>query len=551
MEKLTFKDLEILPELKKAVVEMGYQEMTPIQEMAIPHVLNGHDVLAQAPTGTGKTCSFALPAINMINTKDKKVQVLVLCPTRELAIQVAEEFEKLLVFLPSVKVLSIYGGQGIERQISKLREKPQIIVGTPGRIMDHQRRKTLSLENIKLLVLDEADEMLNMGFKEDLDTILASANADCQKILFSATMPKPILKIANMYLKDPQSVKTLQGNLAVPNIKQYYVEIRDKNKEEALCRMIDTFDFKQALVFCRTKKRVDDLQMALTTRGFMVEALHGDLKQVSRDKVMEKFKSGLVSVLIATDVAARGLDISGIDVVFNHDIADDLEYYTHRIGRTARAGRDGMSITFVNKKEASKINDFAKALKVDIEKTVPPSYEKAEAAKISHRMNEATTSLKEENPDKYKGYILAALEENKEFEILDYAAALFRKVSEKDRENIGNIDDIAENFQQKKAKQDFNTDFASAGYVKLFINLGKKDNINKRDLADMFVKFLRVSNKDVKDISILNTFSFVQLKGEHVKKAIKILNEKYFYNRKIAVEVKADKETSTSSKKRR
>ncbi len=304
---------------------MGFEETTPIQGKAIPVMRTGRDMIAQAPTGPGKTCAFGIPAIENIDTKNPNVQVLILSPTRELAIQISEEIRNLCKFKEGVRTLPIYGGQSIDRQILALKKKPQIIIGTPGRVMDHMRRRTLKLENLKMLILDEADEMLNMGFREDIDTILESVPEERQLVLFSATLPKAIMDIANRYQKNVERISVVHKQITVPTIEQLYLEVREQNKVEVLSRLIDANNFKLSVVFCNTKKRVDDLCKALVGRGYSVESLHGDMKQAQRDNVMSKFRSGMVDILIATDVAARGIDVDDVEAVFNYDIPTDEE----------------------------------------------------------------------------------------------------------------------------------------------------------------------------------------------------------------------------------
>lgn len=341
MESLQFMELNIKPEILKAVASMGFEEMTPIQARAIPVELEGADVIGQAQTGTGKTAAFAIPILQKVNPKLKKPQAMVICPTRELAIQVADEIRKLAKYMSSVKVLPIYGGQEISKQIRSLKSGVQIIIGTPGRIMDHMRRKTVKFDDICTVVLDEADEMLDMGFREDIETILREIREDRQTLLFSATMPKPILELTRMYQKNPQTIKVIRKELTVPNITQYYYEVRPKNKGEVLSRLLDIYDPKLSVVFCNTKKGVDELVQELQGRGYFAEGLHGDMKQTMRDRVMRSFRNGKTEILVATDVAARGIDVDDVDAVFNYDLPQDEEYYVHRIGRTGRAGKQG------------------------------------------------------------------------------------------------------------------------------------------------------------------------------------------------------------------
>ena len=339
METIRFDELELNPKILRGIKDMGFEEATPIQAQGIPAVLSGRDVIGQAQTGTGKTAAFAIPILQKVNPKLKKPQAIVICPTRELAIQVADEIRKLAKYLSSIKVLPIYGGQEISKQIRSLKSGVQIVIGTPGRIMDHMRRKTVKFDEISTVVLDEADEMLDMGFREDIETILSEIREDRQTLLFSATMPKPILELTRCYQRNPKTIKVVRKELTVPNITQYYYEVRPKNKGEVLCRLLDIYDPKRSVVFCNTKKGVDELVEELQGRGYFAEGLHGDMKQTMRDRVMRSFRNGKTDILVATDVAARGIDVDDVDAVFNYDLPQDA---SNRSNRTCRKGRYGI-----------------------------------------------------------------------------------------------------------------------------------------------------------------------------------------------------------------
>lgn len=436
MENLNFKELNLSDAMKKALNFMGFEEATPIQSKAIPVVMSGHDIIGQAQTGTGKTCAFGIPAVEMIDSKLQGVQVLVLCPTRELAIQVSEEFRSLCKYKRGIKSLAIYGGQSIDRQIMALKGKPQIIIGTPGRIMDHMRRHTLKLKNLKMAVLDEADEMLNMGFRDDIDTIFADLPEERQTMLFSATMPKGILEISNLYMNNPEHVVTLQKEVTINTIEQYYIEVRESSKLELLCRLIDAKNIKIGIVFCNTKWKVDELCNSLQARGYTAEALHGDMKQRERDRVMNKFRKGQVELLIATDVAARGIDVNDVEVVFNYDIPNDAEYYVHRIGRTGRAGKKGISYSFVFGRDIYKLREIERYTKSRITRTKPPTISSIENMKLQTATDEVREALTEGGYSKYTEVIESILEESDEITTLDIAAALFKmKFSELDNRN--------------------------------------------------------------------------------------------------------------------
>ena len=346
----SFNTLNLSEPVMKAISHMGFEEATHIQEQAIPVAMEGKDVIGQAQTGTGKTAAFGIPMIEHIDRASRDIQGIVITPTRELAVQVAEELNRIGQF-KGIHALPIYGGQDFKWQLKGLKNSPQIIVGTPGRLMDHIRRKTIKLDHIKTVVLDEADEMLDMGFKDDIEKILSYAPQNRQTLLFSATIPPLVIKLAKKYMRQPVSIGSVSEHMTVPDISQNYVEVNEGQKFEALCRLLDTQSPELSIVFGRTKMRVTELTEALSKRGYSAGGLHGDLDQPKRDRVMKQFKEGTIQMLIATDVAARGLDISGITHIYNFDIPQDPEIYVHRIGRTARAGKSGMSITFVTARE--------------------------------------------------------------------------------------------------------------------------------------------------------------------------------------------------------
>ena len=337
--------------MMRGIGDMGYEEPTPIQLSAIPAILAGRDVTGQAQTGTGKTAAFAIPAIERLDKKSRHTQILILSPTRELAIQTAEEVARLARHFSGVSVLPVYGGQPIERQLRPLSYGVMIVVGTPGRILDHIRRGTLKLASVSFVVLDEADQMLDMGFLPDIETILAQTPENRQTVLFSATMPGPIRAISKRFQKDPEFIEISRKDLTVPQVEQLYLEVHSRDKLDVLCRILDQFNPKLALVFCNTKRRVDQVTKRLRARGIRAEGLHGDLKQSRRDRVMAGFRNGTVDLLVASDVAARGIDVQNVDLVINFDVPQDVEYYVHRIGRTARAGRTGRAITFTGPDE--------------------------------------------------------------------------------------------------------------------------------------------------------------------------------------------------------
>lgn len=409
METVRFDELNILPQILKGIKDMGFEEATPIQAQAIPVVMSGRDVIGQAQTGTGKTAAFGIPMLQKVDPSLKKTQVIVLSPTRELAIQVAEELHNLCKYLHGIKILPVYGGQDISKQIRSLKGGVQIIVGTPGRVMDHLRRKTIRCDYVHTIVLDEADEMLNMGFREDIETILQGMPEERQTGLFSATMPKPILDITKTYQKDAAYVKMTPKEVTIPLIKQAYYQVRKQDKEEVLCRLIDYYMPGRALIFCNTKRMVDELTEHLKGRGYEVEGLHGDLTQGQRDTVMNLFRSGKTNILIATDVAARGIDVSNVEAVYNFDVPDDIEYYVHRIGRTGRAGKTGRSFTLVVGREAYKIRDIERICHTKIKERKVPGAADITARKAERILKEAYAVIENEDISRAGEYILDAV----------------------------------------------------------------------------------------------------------------------------------------------
>ncbi|WP_376767976.1 DEAD/DEAH box helicase [Neobacillus endophyticus] len=355
---------------------MGFEEATPIQAETIPLSLENKDVIGQAQTGTGKTAAFGIPLVEKVQTHVEAIQGIIIAPTRELAIQVSEELYKIGAG-KRARVLPIYGGQDIGRQIRSLKKSPHIIVGTPGRLLDHINRRTIRLDNVNTVILDEADEMLNMGFIEDIETILKEIPEERQTLLFSATMPAPIQRIAEKFMKDPQIVRVKTKEMTVPSIEQYYLEVQEKNKFDVLTRLLDIQSPELAIVFGRTKRRVDELSEALNLRGYTAEGIHGDLSQAKRLSVLRKFKEGTIDVLVATDVAARGLDISGVTHVYNFDIPQDPESYVHRIGRTGRAGKTGVAMTFITPREKPYLFVVEKTTKRKMERMKPPTLDEA------------------------------------------------------------------------------------------------------------------------------------------------------------------------------
>ncbi|HWR05942.1 DEAD/DEAH box helicase [Sporomusa sp.] len=424
MEK--FKELGISDLIIRALSDMGFEEPTPIQEQAIPTLLEGRDLVGQAQTGTGKTAAFGIPLLQNLKDSIGAIQGIVLTPTRELAIQVAEELNKLGQF-SNIRALPIYGGQDIQRQMKALQRRPHIIVATPGRLMDHMDRRTIRLNDIKMVVLDEADEMLNMGFVEDIEKILSTTPETRQTLLFSATMPRQIQNLAQKFLKDPVLISTKSKEVTVPLIEQHYYELHDRQKFDVLCRLLDIQSPELAIVFGRTKRRVDELTEALKKRGYSSEGIHGDLTQAKRDAVLRQFREGIIDILVATDVAARGLDVSGVTHVYNFDIPQDPESYVHRVGRTGRAGQTGLATTFVIPRELEQLRSIERITKRKIIRMTVPTVNEAIEGQQRLAVEKLLNQIEEGNLEHYRGRAEELLAETDSVSLLSAALKLLTK----------------------------------------------------------------------------------------------------------------------------
>jgi ATP-dependent RNA helicase DeaD len=417
-----FSELGLSPELLKAIEKMGFEQAAPIQAEAIPILLSGRDVVGQSQTGSGKTAAFGAPAIEKVDVQMRAVQVLILCPTRELAVQVSEEIHKLAIFKRGIHALPIYGGQSYERQIMGLRQGAQIVIGTPGRVMDHMRRGTLRLDKVKMVILDEVDVMLNMGFREDIELILKDTPTERQTVFFSATIPRPIQQLIEKYSRDPQQVRIEQKELTVPTVEQVYYEVDRRFKIELLTRLIDIHDLKLGIIFCNTKRMVDDLVDHLNAQGYSADRLHGDMNQAMRDRVMNKFRKSGLEFLVATDIAARGIDVDDVQVVFNYDLPYDAEDYIHRIGRTGRAGKSGRAISFASGRELFQIQHIERFAKTRIQRAKVPTASEVEDARANVFMEKLRATLQSNEFKKQDHIVERLLEEG--FTSTDIASAL-------------------------------------------------------------------------------------------------------------------------------
>lgn len=510
-----FEEIITEPKIIKAIKEIGFEQMTPIQEAAIPVLMQGRDIIGKAQTGTGKTAAFGIPAIKMIDKEVKGTQCLILCPTRELAIQAAEELRKFAKYLHGIKVLPIYGGQDISMQIRSLKGGVAIVVGTPGRVMDHMRRHTLKLDNIKLVVLDEADEMLNMGFRDDIETILEDIPANHQTALFSATMPQAIMEITNKYQKDSVLVQIAKKELTVPLVKQYYYEVKRQNKEEVTARLLDYYNPKQTLIFCNTKRMVDELAEKLKGRGYFAEALHGDMSQHQRDRVMKNFRAGITKILIATDVAARGIDVDDVEAVFNYDVPQDIEYYVHRIGRTGRAGRKGRSFTFVVGKEIYKVRDIERTCNTKIKARTIPSAADITAVKAQKIFTEVLDIMRENDLEPMISLINQKLNDE-DCTAIELAAAFLKQQMGDEIEDIP-VESYREERRKNKEGRPYVRRQSQGNVSKSRKNDSKKNDSKKNDsYRNRPVKNTSKTNKDFQE---KKTYSKESSKGRktHLK----------------------------------
>ena len=522
---MKFDELNIDERILRAVEDMGFEETSPIQTQAIPAVLEGIDVIGQAQTGTGKTAAYSIPMLQKINPDVKKPQAIVLCPTRELAVQVAEEIRKLAKYMSDIKVLSVYGGQEIVRQIKSLKSGVQIIVGTPGRVMDHMRRKTVKFDSVSMVILDEADEMLDMGFRDDMETILTETPEERQTVLFSATMPKPIMEIARKFQKDAKIIKVVRKELTVSNIDQFYYEVRPKNKTEILSRLIDIYNPKLSVVFCNTKRQVDELISELKGRGYFADGIHGDMKQQQRDRVMDDFRSGKTEILIATDVAARGIDVDGVDIVFNYDLPQDEEYYVHRIGRTGRAGKSGLALSFISGREVYKLKDIERYCKTKILAKPIPSLDDVKNTKMDGIFDKIKEMIE---ADEHRT-MLDMVEEHvnqEDYTLMDMAAALLKMIV---GDTLDRVDEV-ENFH-------FDENADTSRMVRLFINVGKKDKITPANILGAIAGESGMPGRLVGAIDMMDNYTFVDVPAKHAEAVLAAMNDNVLIKgRKVNVE---------------
>ena len=542
----SFEDFNLSPELLQGVKDMGFEEPSPIQVLAVPFLLTGRDAVGQAQTGTGKTAAFGMPILEKL-TPARAVQALVLCPTRELAIQVAEELSKLAARKRGVAILPIYGGQAIERQLRALERGVQVVVGTPGRLMDHLQRGTLRLNAATTVVLDEADEMLDMGFREDIEAILERMPADCQRVLFSATMPPAILQLSKRFLRDPEMLAIAQKTLTVPAIEQVYYEVRPHQKMDALCRVLDAQGFRKALVFCSTKRNVDEVTAHLQQRGYQSDGLHGDLAQSQRDRVMQRFRGEGLDILIATDVAARGIDVDDVDAVVNYDIPHDAERYVHRIGRTGRAGRVGKAFTFVTLREQHKLRDIIRHTKARIQQERLPSLRDVANIRTSRLLEEVRATLTAGALETCMQMVEDFLSEQFADDVItsrDVAAALLKLLMQRDFGDASNVpdEDPLSDAPRRPSRdgRDGRDGFRQgdrdggrprrndAPMTRLHINVGHAHKVSPGEMVGAITGECGIPGRSIGAISIQNHFSLVEVQSDLADDVLTVLNRGVF-----------------------
>jgi ATP-dependent RNA helicase DeaD len=571
MNRIQFSELPLSPEVHQAVAEMGFETASPIQSEAIPFLLEGRDVIGQAQTGTGKTAAFGIPLIELVSTDEKAVQALVLCPTRELAVQVAEEIKKLAKYKKGLFVTAIYGGDSIERQIRDLKKGVQIVIGTPGRVMDHLERGTLKLGSLRHIVLDEADEMLDMGFREDIESILEDCPEGRQTVFFSATMSKPIMALTSRYQIDPKLVKVVKNELTNDNIEQLYYQVKGPAKMEVMCRLIDFYQLKLVLVFCNQKKRVDEVVEELNLRGYGAEGLHGDMRQQARNQVMGKFRGGAASILVATDVAARGIDVDNVDAVINFDIPLDEEYYVHRIGRTGRAGKSGKAFTLVVGAERYRLRDIQQYTKVTINKGVIPSFEDIVGIKKARFIETIEQTIESGDLDLFADVletlhhaghsteqIVSALvklnmgvtkneftDANLEEEDRRSRYQDDRRGNDRfgrpggrfeDRRSTGRYDDRRGGDRFDRNGQQFRRG-GEAGMVRLFFNVGRNLKITPSHIVGAIAGETGLPGNIIGHIDLFDKHTFVDIPEQHAQTVVRALDGNTIKGKRVNVEV--------------
>lgn len=539
MTDIPFSQLGLCDELQQAIRDLGFESPSPIQALAIPTILEGNDIVGLSETGSGKTAAFTLPALQMVDRDDSVAQVLILSPTRELCVQVCEEVHRLGKHMQGLRAVPVYGGTPIERQITQLKRGAHIVVGTPGRLLDHLRRKTLKPATIKLAILDEADRMLDMGFREDMEDLLGALHADHQTLFFSATMNKQVQKLIQKFGNDPKEVSIKSQTKTVSTVSQSYYEVRNRSKVEVLTRIIDTSNPRLAVVFCNTKRSVDECTEALIARGYGADKLHGDITQQQRERTTRKFRDGKFEILVATDVAARGLDIDDVDAVFNYDIPQDPEDYVHRIGRTGRAGREGKAVSFVFGRDIYRLQSIERYTSQKIERAKIPSQEEVEGKRADQLFDLVKNQLEKEYTRSYRHYIDRLLDDG--HTATDIASSLFELLRDavgREGEKIAEDDPNYKPGDRKKPRKDRGDRGDRKGGQRgdrkpreknpnaetLFLSLGTSQGIRAGDILGMFYREGGAPDGSVGQIQLFPRHSLVDVEKGWAEKITKKLS---------------------------
>jgi ATP-dependent RNA helicase DeaD len=550
MEKIKFTDLPLSEELLRALADMKFEDASPIQAEAIPVALTGQDIIGLAQTGTGKTAAFGIPALELLDPTKNHVQVLVLCPTRELALQVTDQIQKLARY-KNIQCVTIYGGDSIERQIRELKRGMHVVVGTPGRVIDHIERKTLKLDKVRISILDEADEMLDMGFLDDIESILEQLPEKRQTLLFSATMSKEILQITKRFQREPQLIKVVKKELTADNIEQLFYEIKAKAKVEVMCRLMDLYNLHQVIVFCNTKSKVDEVVEELLQRGYEAEGLHGDMRQQARTNVMTKFRSSHTNILVATDVAARGIDVSGVDAVVNYDIPLDPEYYVHRIGRTGRAGKSGKAFTFVVGREFVRLREIENYTKVKIVRGVVPSFADVVGMKKAKFIDRIKAAVEEGDlelfddmiqPLHHSGLsdhdiIKALIKMNMGIQKTEHADVELSDLYERNKGGREEKGKFGRKEEKPFAKNRREGNRRNGEMVRLFINIGKADRVRPNDIVGALTGETGIAYDNIGHIDIYEKYSFVDIASHELNKVLEGMENNTIKGKQVNIEL--------------
>ncbi|MBR4265336.1 MAG: DEAD/DEAH box helicase [Bacteroidales bacterium] len=550
---MNFEEIGLKEPIVQAVTEMGFEQLTPIQEKTIPFIISGQgDLIALAQTGTGKTAAFGLPVLNMIDTEVRDTQVLVLCPTRELCLQITNELKNFSSKMKGLDVVAVYGGSSIEVQIKQLRKRCQIVVATPGRAIDLMERKALKIDSIQWLILDEADEMLSMGFKDDLDTLLAETPETKTTLLFSATMPADIERMAKNYMKNPQEIAVATKNIAAENVEHQYFLVRSKDRYEALKRIADVNPDIYAIVFCRTRMECKEVADKLIADGYDADALHGDLSQAQRDNVMQRFRNKHLQILVATDVAARGLDVNDLSHVINYNLPDDPEVYIHRSGRTGRAGKSGVSISLIHMKEKGKMRDIEKLCKKQfIRKQVPNGREICEIQLFNLIDKMRNVEIDEDQIGVFQSQIAEKLADMSRDELIKkFVSMEFNRFLDYYRNAADiNVDSDEERGKKRGERRDRNGRERGKKYSRLFITLGSRDNVQPAKMMGFINRVVDNREVSIGKIDIMRNFSFFEVDQEHEQEVINAMQNAEFDGITVTVEPASSKGEQPSERK--